>query len=632
MTIRAAGILAVTADGKALFLKRGPGSDYPGKWCFPGGRLEEGETSLSAAVRETQEEAGKKFAEKDLTLWTTRVAPGMGENAEPVEFTTYLARDVEQFAARLGPREAPEHEGFVWAPINEPPQPLHPGCAVALARFAMNELDLAKAIRDGELTSPQKYINVWLFDLRITGTDLAERKALDEIAYRNPDHYLTPEFLERCAGLPVILEHPAGNLLNSDEYAKRNIGSIMLPYLKGNEVWGVAKIFDEGAAQYMSEEVLSTSPSVAWKGDNTTVVIGGKKVLIENEPGLVDHVAVVSRGVWDKGGDPTGIPTSRGDSNIMDKEEFAKWQAAQEARTAAMEASITGIGTALTGFTGALTAIGDSLAAVKSRADADDEEKAKEKKADARGRADSFKFSKRGDGESDDDYKARHDAEEKACADAEKEAGETEETAADKARKRRGDAEDEEKKERADAARADADRSRADADKTLAAKLAEVQAELAAVKGSIPAVRNDTDLNALYAVQARADAIVTVMDGSRARAPLAGESLLAYRKHWLEAFKAHSPRFKDTNVAAVAADEATFTAIEAEIYKDAEEFAKSPARTKPGELRRITRRSDTGHTIHEYVGQPDTWMAEFAGPVRHLAQIHDRPVLRNAAN
>jgi 8-oxo-dGTP pyrophosphatase MutT (NUDIX family) len=36
-TTKAAGILFVTPDRQALFLKRGPGGDHPGEWCFPGG-------------------------------------------------------------------------------------------------------------------------------------------------------------------------------------------------------------------------------------------------------------------------------------------------------------------------------------------------------------------------------------------------------------------------------------------------------------------------------------------------------------------------------------------------------------------------------------------------------------------
>ena len=66
MTIRAAGVLILSKQGKVLFLKRGPGSDYPGCWAFPGGRQEGDESALQAAVRETREEAGAVLREQVL--------------------------------------------------------------------------------------------------------------------------------------------------------------------------------------------------------------------------------------------------------------------------------------------------------------------------------------------------------------------------------------------------------------------------------------------------------------------------------------------------------------------------------------------------------------------------------------
>lgn len=304
---------------------------------------------------------------------------------------------------------------------------------------------------------------------------------------------------------------------------------------------------------------------------------------------------------------------------------FDEWKASQE-KTNAMLLS------AIEGFGGALKSVGDALGALKSRADAEDEKAAEEKRADARKRADSFKFSKRGDGESDEDYKARHDAEEKACADAEMEAGEAEEKAADKARKRRSDAESEEEKERADAARADSEKkSRADSEGT-AAQIAALRAELAAVKGSLPLARSDEDAGTLATVQARADSIYTMIDGSRARAPMLGESVLAYRRSFLEDLKKHSARYKDVNLAVIAADEAAFKAVEAGIYEDAKTYANDSSRYTPGELRPMVHRTDSGHTIRTYAGDPLSWMAKFAGPTRQFAQINDRPVLRNAGN
>ena len=52
-----AAILVANPRGEVLLLKRAPESYFaPDKWGFPGGKIEEGETPLQAALRETKEE------------------------------------------------------------------------------------------------------------------------------------------------------------------------------------------------------------------------------------------------------------------------------------------------------------------------------------------------------------------------------------------------------------------------------------------------------------------------------------------------------------------------------------------------------------------------------------------------
>jgi hypothetical protein len=169
-----------------------------------------------------------------------------------------------------------------------------------------NELDIAKAIRDGELPSPQKFgDNLWLFAMRITGTGTAYRSKLDEFVFRDPDIFLTDEFLERCQGLPVIVQHPKSNKLDSKEFAERAVGAIMLPFLRDCEVWGVARIYDQQTAEAMQNWRLSTSPAVVMRKDDSRSmeVRDGRTLVLEGEPYLIDHLAICEEGVWDKAGD-----------------------------------------------------------------------------------------------------------------------------------------------------------------------------------------------------------------------------------------------------------------------------------------------------------------------------------------
>lgn len=324
--IKAAGILIVAGE-TVLFVRRGNGSDHANEWCIPGGKLEDGETAEAGAVRETFEETGLEIKEMELRPWTRTLAPAetpleqatVAEPANPeeapapssdVDFTTFMVKVNQQVTPKLA---LDEHDGFAWAPITAPPQPLHPGVQVALERFQMDELGVARAIAEGRLTSPQRYENVWLFAIRITGTGVSYRHARKEFVWRDPSIYLNDDFLARCNGLAVIWEHPEKSLLTDKEFKDRAIGSIMLPYISSknqDEVWGIAKVYDAEAALDMRDNQMSTSPAVNFADptENDRVTLeDGKVMLIEGKPSLLDHIAICMNGVWDKGGDPTGV-------------------------------------------------------------------------------------------------------------------------------------------------------------------------------------------------------------------------------------------------------------------------------------------------------------------------------------
>jgi len=360
--LKGAGILLTTPAGRALFLRRGPGSDHPGQWAFPGGQLEEGEGPAEAAVRETAEECGLKVPVDQLADWVRTIAPR--ETPAEVEANTAdpagtqdpvaaaAAQAVEAGAAvgpPLGPRPASdptaappppsddvdyttfraqvereflpvlsdEHTAWCWADVSAPPEPLHPGARVALDRGGMDELGVARAIMAGRLTSPQRYENCWLFAMRVTGTGLSYRTAVTEYVWRDPALYMNAEFCARCAGLPVIMAHPKDKAtLDTKEFLDRIIGALMFAYLRfgarpqDGEVWAIARVYDESAARAIVEQGLSTSPAVVFRepGVNSRLQMeDGTPFLLEGHPSLLDHLAVVPAGVWDKQGVSEGI-------------------------------------------------------------------------------------------------------------------------------------------------------------------------------------------------------------------------------------------------------------------------------------------------------------------------------------
>jgi 8-oxo-dGTP pyrophosphatase MutT (NUDIX family) len=98
----ASGIILQSSEGRVLILQRSKTGDHAGEWCFPGGGVEDGETTPNAAVRECLEETGYRVGSVGAEL-CTRVA-------EDVHFTTYLVKVDDEFVPRLNS----EHVAWAW--------------------------------------------------------------------------------------------------------------------------------------------------------------------------------------------------------------------------------------------------------------------------------------------------------------------------------------------------------------------------------------------------------------------------------------------------------------------------------------------------------------------------------------
>jgi hypothetical protein len=537
-----------------------------------------------------------------------------------------------------------------------------------------NELCVAKAVRDGQLTSPQTFETITFFDVRVTGTGEAFRSAKrdekgdivydEERVWREPSIYLNPEFLERVNAVPVILEHPDTSTLTTEEYRKRTIGALTLPYIKGEEVWAIARIQDQAAAKIMTEEQLSTSPAVSWN-DPTVNVAGklrdGSNFMLEGKPTLLDHLAVCWQGVWDKDGAPQGINISRGDS--MDNKELQTLIDQNNLITKAL-GNITG-----------------SIETFNSRLDSVEKRHSETLKKEAQRRLDSFKFSKRVAGETNRSYQERHDSEEKIYRSDLMHVATgamDEEIITDKARKDRRDAEEAEEKEtkadafpdkkadefpdkKADAEedkdkKADAKEEKADADdkdkkadaeedkdkkadafpekkadaddkdkKADAGEgiimdrkdSADLRKEVLRLQGMLKPV-SDADLVKIGQLSKRCDSIYVALGESMPRL-MPGEGLLEFHRKLAADLKKHT-KYKDSELSVVAADSTTFDLVTEEIFRQAEEYAKSPARIEPGALVMRTQRLDSGHRINTFEGSSKAWMSRFAGPVQNHAK------------
>ena len=428
-----------------------------------------------------------------------------------------------------------------------------------------HELDLARAMAAGAIASPQRYENIWLVDLRITGTGRAWREELQEYAYRPIENYQTDDFLARCNGMPVIFEHPEGKLLNSEEFRARTIGSIFLPYHKGDEVWGIAKIWVHEALPFMADTHGSTSPGMNFahkEGVQKVTLANGDVYMVEGTPSLPDHVAICGLGVWDKGGAPSGV--NIGDQS-MTEEEKAKADAEMPAWAKGIADSVS-----------ALNARMDSMD--KAKADASSEEEADKKRME------------------EEEAKKKADAELKAKADAE---GESEEE------KAKREAEEKASKE----AKHDSEKLETET------KFADMQRTIDKLTRAMPRELTDDDRNAIAAAQSRADSVFAAL-GKNVPHAIMGETPLAFRRRMAGTLQVHSPAWNGVTLRDL--PEKAFENAEATIYADAAVAARKPADVPFGEMREVETKTRTGHIRRERFGHPSGWMGQFMPPMKHV--------------
>ena len=625
--IRAAGILYVSDKGTALFLKRGPGGDCPGEWCFPGGTFEpNNDKDIEAcAKREAEEELG--FLPKgDLTYLARRVAnrevaPVLASSseavasaspvdpAEQVDFTTFVQRVPDEFTPKLNG----EHVGWSWAPLSQPPEPLHPGSRAALARLSCtDELQVARMIAAGEITSPQKYENVWLFAIRITGTGAAYRTKHDEYVWRDPSLYMNDEFLARCNGLAVIMEHPPSAVLDTKEFGSRVVGSILLPYLRPEveEVWGIAKIYDEPTADMMEKEQVSTSPSVVFRNPDVNKKMtdeDGKTILIEGKPSLLDHIAICAAGVWDKGGAPSGVQSAAiGDSSMTDEEKRAaeekarqdsiKNDAEDKAKADAEEEEKKKADAKLDKMLACLDSMADlpeKMDSLAKRMDA-----VEGKKADAEDKKEEEKSEKKEDSEEKEEKEEKSEKKEDSTDEPGEEKHKPKEVVADKRK--------DEMKE---------DSKKADSEPSLSARLRDIE--------NMVRPMTDADFAKLADAQEKAEHAFSAFGDSAPR-PISGETTVAYRVRAAAKLQVHSPAWKNTNLSLIArTDSVAFDNVEKMIYEDAARAAERPVHLKPGQFQAVTRPDGTGRNITTFRGT-GSFVRQFKPRTRRVQMINTK--------
>lgn len=189
--------IVYTDDEKILWMRR----TKDNSWGFPGGHVEEGESPIEGAIRESREE----------TAYVPRT--GLAE--------IYVEGDVHLFHCndgRFDPELNDEHDAFVWAPFDDAPEPLFP----KIAENAEEIADEAKAALDRREYDTNGWFEVKDNPLSLVGVFPYLGRSIDPNAdpdklynvLRPAEELADPECIESFKLLPWIDDH---TMLGSEE-------------------------------------------------------------------------------------------------------------------------------------------------------------------------------------------------------------------------------------------------------------------------------------------------------------------------------------------------------------------------------------------------------------------------------
>ena len=99
----------IESDGEVLACRRAPHKNLAGKWEFPGGKVEAGESDETALAREIWEELGAVVAVGELVETTFSTANGLS-----IEMASYICRLNSE-----RPTQSSDHDKLLWLALDE---------------------------------------------------------------------------------------------------------------------------------------------------------------------------------------------------------------------------------------------------------------------------------------------------------------------------------------------------------------------------------------------------------------------------------------------------------------------------------------------------------------------------------
>lgn len=182
----------------------------------------------------------------------------------------------------------------------------------------VDEKQIAEGLINGELKGLVTKGDYVYVPMRLTGTGLVERldsNGIARIVDRDFGLFSSEEFMKKYSNIPILLMHPQnqnGDFVKAGVGSGVFVGNTIASYLKDEEVWIIARLYEADAINLVSSGELSTSPHFL-----TSETLREDGIYLET-PLEINHLAIVPEGFWDK---KSTAPAIEGNSLTLLKED-----------------------------------------------------------------------------------------------------------------------------------------------------------------------------------------------------------------------------------------------------------------------------------------------------------------------
>jgi hypothetical protein len=157
-----------------------------------------------------------------------------------------------------------------------------------------DERALINRMAAGLCEGVQEHDSAFFAPLVLTPTGVRWNEGAGYHEYRDADIWLSPNMQSRVIGLPILARADPGPM-DSDDFGRRCIGTIVSAYAADGELRAVGRICNESMLRVIQSGEYETRLTAHFDNAAAAVDIDTDKLVIEPPPRYLSHVSIVPK-------------------------------------------------------------------------------------------------------------------------------------------------------------------------------------------------------------------------------------------------------------------------------------------------------------------------------------------------